>query len=556
MTKAKYLPDEKYSEQIEQSDKNGNIYVLSRYGCHDYSSVGGAIREDGDLIDYIFNTFSGNQLKTSVDGLDNQNLVLAKNDFKDDNNSLSTEYLYDKNGNMIADANKGIALIKYNLLNLPEKIYFMNGNKIEYMYDATGVKHKAKYTTALNPLQIPLGQAVDNPSNNVLRKDSVEYSADYIYKNRKIDKILTLQGYIQTNGIYNNWDYWKYNYSLMDYQGNTRVTLTSDYMVNHSTAYTASGQIDYYPFGMEITPPTGTNSGNNPYLYSGKEIDRMHGLNEYDFSARWQDAAMPGFTTPDPLAETHTWESPYAYCGGDPVNRMDPTGLEWYTNDDGQYTFITGHDEEALKSKSGNTHYVHVGASITFFGSDGTQYYGDPSGNVSVLFQLPEVTIKPNENLYSLYGYSGSSNTNNNGGNSGSENGGEVNNALDNSGKVFDLLDGGAKALNSPLTKFFSGTNNIINGGKMIVGLQKDHFTIGKNTIKTGAKIIVSSAGTWAGAKTVGAIGFDIGWKVGLLFDGVGAIPGAVIGGAVGIAVGALAGGYIGDKITDSLFDE
>ena len=49
---------------------------------------------------------------------------------------------------------------------------------------------------------------------------------------------------------------------------------------------------------------------------------------------------MPGFTTPDPLAETHTRESPYAYCGGDPVNRMDPTGLEWYTNDDGQYTFI------------------------------------------------------------------------------------------------------------------------------------------------------------------------------------------------------------------------
>jgi len=555
MTKAKYLPDEKYTEEVGLYDKNGNINLLNRSGCYNLSLTGGGIQE-GSLIDNINNTYSGNQLLKSQDATPNQNFVLAKNDFKDDNNSLTTEYLYDKNGNMIADANKGIALIKYNLLNLPEKIYFMNGNKIEYMYDATGVKHKAKYTTALNPLQIPLGQAVDNPSNNVLRKDSVEYSSDYIYKNRKIDKILTMQGYIQTDGIYNKWDYWKYNYSLMDYQGNTRVTLASDYMANHSTAYTASGQIDYYPFGMEITPPTGTNSGNNPYLYSGKEIDRMHGLNEYDFSARWQDAAMPGFTTPDPLAETHTWESPYAYCGGDPVNRMDPTGLEWYTNDDGQYTFITGHDEEALKSKSGNTHYVHVGASITFFGSDGTQYYGDPSGNVSVLFQLPEVTIKPNENLYSLYGYSGSSNTNNNGGNSGSENGGEVNNALDNSGKVFDLLDGGAKALNSPLTKFFSGTNNIINGGKMIVGLQKDHFTIGKNTIKTGAKIIVSSAGTWAGAKTVGAIGFDIGWKVGLLFDGVGAIPGAVIGGAVGIAVGALAGGYIGDKITDSLFDE
>ena len=387
MTKAKYLPDEKYTEQIEQSDKNGNIYVLSRYGCHDYSSVGGAIREDGDLIDYIFNTFSGNQLKTSVDGLDNQNLVLAKNDFKDDNNSLSTEYLYDKNGNMIADANKGIALIKYNLLNLPEKIYFMNGNKIEYMYDATGVKHKAKYTTALNPLQIPLGQAVDNPSNNVLRKDSVEYSADYIYKNRKIDKILTLQGYIQTNGIYNNWDYWKYNYSLTDYQGNTRVILTSDYMLNHSTVYTASGQIDYYPFGMEITPPTGTNSGNNPYLYSGKEIDRMHGLNEYDFSARWQDAAIMGFTTMDPLAEQTPWNSPYAYCSNDPVNRVDPTGMDdhLYNNNLGGAT-VTGHNPNDHRQDDNDrdaNNYANYWSNDHSNPNSGGPLMGDGSGNDS-----------------------------------------------------------------------------------------------------------------------------------------------------------------------------
>ena len=27
---------------------------------------------------------------------------------------------------------------------------------------------------------------------------------------------------------------------------------------------------------------------------------------------------------------------------------MDTTGLEWYTNDDGQYAFITGHEKENL----------------------------------------------------------------------------------------------------------------------------------------------------------------------------------------------------------------
>jgi len=37
---------------------------------------------------------------------------------------------------------------------------------------------------------------------------------------------------------------------------------------------------------------------------------------------------MPGFTIPDPLAGLTPSESQYTYCGADPVNRMDPTGLE------------------------------------------------------------------------------------------------------------------------------------------------------------------------------------------------------------------------------------
>ena len=71
----------------------------------------------------------------------------------------------------------------------------------------------------------------------------------------------------------------------------------------------------------------------NPYLYSGKEIDRMNGLNESDFSARWHDPAIPGFTTADPLGENHYNESPYLYCGNNPVNRVDPTGLDWLYGD-------------------------------------------------------------------------------------------------------------------------------------------------------------------------------------------------------------------------------
>ncbi len=382
MMRASYSPDGKYNEEIGEYDKNGNINVLIRSGCYDYSSDGSSIQE-GYLIDWIFNAYSGNQLLKSMDSPDDQNVVLANNDFKDDDNTREVEYLYDKNGNMIANSNKGIAWIKYNILNLPEKIQFVNGNKIEYVYDAIGVKHKAKYTTALNPLQIPIGQfSMENPSGNVLKKDSVEYSAGYIYMNRKLDKVLTPEGYMQTNGVYNNWDYWKYCYLLKDHQGNTRVNLFSDYVTNHSTtSYTASGQIDYYPFGMEITPPAGVNSGKNPYLYSGKEMDRMHGLNQYDFSARWMDNAVPGFNTPDPLAEYHFSESPYSYCGADPVNRVDPTGMDYYSNGDKVFYWKDKYQYVIYKHER----YDNVGETFAYTNGNGHLMYGDENGNWSDL---------------------------------------------------------------------------------------------------------------------------------------------------------------------------
>jgi RHS repeat-associated protein len=89
--------------------------------------------------------------------------------------------------------------------------------------------------------------------------------------------------------------------------------------------------ISYYPFGSEMqmtNPALLTGGTSHPYRFTGKELVRLNGLNQYDFGARWYDVAgVPMWTSVDPLAEKYYNVSPYAYCHNNPINRIDIDGL-------------------------------------------------------------------------------------------------------------------------------------------------------------------------------------------------------------------------------------
>ena len=111
-----------------------------------------------------------------------------------------------------------------------------------------------------------------------------------------------------------------------------------------------------------------------PYLYNGKEIDPMHGLNMYDYGARWKDL---GWLTIDPLAEKYYSISPYAYCGNNPVNLIDPDGRAWkptYNEDNDGNRTPNGYQwipEDKSYDKDGNliTGLYHQ---AIFFSDNGT----------------------------------------------------------------------------------------------------------------------------------------------------------------------------------------
>ena len=136
----------------------------------------------------------------------------------------------------------------------------------------------------------------------------------------------------------------------------------------------------------------------NPYLYSGKEIDRMNGLNEYDYGARWMDNAVPGFTTPDPLAELHYSESPYSYCGANPVNRVDPTGLAYFAGDGGAI-WREGDNNDTWTDPRTHQKYSNIGDYYTFRTSGGTQT--DYKGKFDSFVDDPA----PDSKNYSFFNY-------------------------------------------------------------------------------------------------------------------------------------------------------
>ncbi|MEI5102694.1 RHS repeat-associated core domain-containing protein [Streptomyces sp. PmtG] len=89
---------------------------------------------------------------------------------------------------------------------------------------------------------------------------------------------------------------------------------------------TGQDQYAYTPYGQRPLQPTGGILG-----YTGQRIDPATGCYHLGNGTRAYHPALQRFTTPDPLSPFGAGGiNPYAYCAGDPINRVDPSGhLSW-----------------------------------------------------------------------------------------------------------------------------------------------------------------------------------------------------------------------------------
>lgn len=250
-------------------------------------------------------------------------------DFKDGADK-AVEYAYDANGNMTSDLNRGIVSITYNQLNLPQSVLFKDGHESRYTYAADGRKLRAEYR--LNNFQIidksdasgsdwaeqsTIGDGMvvkpgitdsvkaDNPYYTTLTVR--DYCGSYIYKNGKLERVLTDNGYWQDGELY---------FYIKDYQGNVRVVLDQR---NHPVELNA-----YYPYGM-LMAATPSDS-KQPHKYGAKELDRENALDLYDSQAQWYAPQTGRTPTMDPLAEKYPHLSPYLWCAANPNRFIDEKG--------------------------------------------------------------------------------------------------------------------------------------------------------------------------------------------------------------------------------------
>ena len=178
---------------------------------------------------------------------------------------------------------------------MPQQVTFSDGSTITYSYAADGTKLRTVHTI----------------SGTTTQKD---YCANVVYENGVQKMLLTEEGYVDLSA-----STLPYYYYLKDHQGNNRVVIKEDGEVKETN--------HYYPFGGVFA-----STGNvQPYKYNGKELDTKKGLNWYDYGARHYDALLGRWFVVDPLAEKDYLNSPYSYCGNNPVIRVDKNGKIWDT---------------------------------------------------------------------------------------------------------------------------------------------------------------------------------------------------------------------------------
>ena len=323
-----------YYNEFTDYDCNGNVTRLLRGGLT--NNLNGTF----GLVDNLWMTYEGNRLVSVRDSAFHFTYANAT----DFDGVRGQEYplTYDNAGALVSDAGRGIARTDYDLCGNPVRIQFTDGSVTRYIYSAAGEKLRVTYLTAVPNITVPIGGTRELSPSEILSADSTDYllGGTLTMRNGRIDKYLFDEGYCQAVKVpfTPGQDSFTFYYYDRDHLGSVRQVIEAE----GTDQGTVVQKMSYYPSGLQFCNST-TDSDVQPRRYNGKEYDKMHGLNTYDYGARQYNPVTARWDRMDPLCEKYYGVSPYAYCAGNPMNFIDP---------DGRKIVLVGSQEERMKMLS------------------------------------------------------------------------------------------------------------------------------------------------------------------------------------------------------------
>ncbi|MGU3375200.1 DUF6443 domain-containing protein [Chryseobacterium sp. M5A1_1a] len=337
-------PWSKEHTEVMDYDVNGNISNMYRTSVVENGTT-------ATVIDRLAYGYAGNRVININD------LSTNPSGYEGGGNTIT----YDANGNMENLLDKRITSIKYNFLNLPERIEISNlqGGGIGFKYTADGTK--LQKTNSLVECGIKDCYTVSTVSDYL---DGFQYvsstttgggsgSIESLAVSREMSRAMEMQAYtiggigpvdpgidppigggefvlkdadlsfFPTSEGYYDYKKDQYIYQYKDLHGNVRISFGR----NSAAALEITDANDYYPFGMNHLK-TGNafygkrGSGYKNYKFLGKELQET---GFYDMGARFYMPELGIFAQHDPLSAATL--DPYGYAYNNPMFFSDPTGL-------------------------------------------------------------------------------------------------------------------------------------------------------------------------------------------------------------------------------------
>ncbi|EQC44170.1 RHS repeat-associated core domain-containing protein [Bacteriovorax sp. Seq25_V] len=284
-------------------------------------------------------------------------------------------FFYDLDGNLIQKSHK-IKNLVYNyswstlgkLIQVDIDENSLPSKSLKFKYDGLNRRIEKQYIDFKTSKNSYLKRFVYDGEDIILELDGENKIKALFVHGEGIDDVLMMIRDENDNELFEDDESYAYT---KDHLGSIREIVDHEGRVQQRYSYSAYGETKIAKMNEK------DDLIDSPYGFTGRELDLESG--DMYYRARYYDSSTGRFLTPDPIRFAAGDTNLYRYTGNNPVNRIDPDGLDWiYVQSTGELYRV---DESGARIPG-----------TTFFGYSGAPGYVNQSNaqNLRDLGPIPQ----------------------------------------------------------------------------------------------------------------------------------------------------------------------